>query len=135
MDIDGTGDVCEPITTTSITTSTTTIPATTITTILTTTSTIQECSITALSQSEVRIGFGILPRIKKITVTLDKILDELGITGNDLAFDATKGIRILKTTIEGNTITATVLFWGTLPGTYNVSVGECGSALFVIKRF
>ncbi len=76
-----------------------------------------------------------MPRIKNITVTLDKNLDELGITENDLVFDITKGIIILRATIEGNTIMETVSFWGISPGTYNVSVDECGSESFVIKRF
>jgi len=118
-------------TTSSTTSSTTTIPVNSTTT----TTTTGACQITSVTPSQIRIGFGLLPRIRNITVTLDKNLDESGITENDLVFDITKGISILRTTIEGNTIKATVFFWGISPGTCNVSVGECGSVPFVIKRF
>jgi hypothetical protein len=142
------GSISTSTTTTSIistttvpggTTTTTTIQGetTTTTTIITTTTTTIKgsCQITSVTPSLIRIGFGLWPRIKNITVALDQNLDELGITENDLVFDITKGIKMLKTTTEDNAITATVLFWGTSPGTYHVTVGECGSAPFVIKRF
>jgi hypothetical protein len=120
---------------------TTTIPVDTTTTTepsVTTTTTTQPgtCEIRSIQPSGITVGFGILPRIKTITVSLNVDLEEAGITAGDLTFEnAPKGVTILSTQIIGNRIEAVVLFWGVTPGTYNVNLGQCGSIPFVVLRF
>ena len=99
------------------------------------TSTNEGCEIKSISPSFVRIGLGIIPRIKKITITLNKDLEAAGITGDDLSFGQLTGAQILNVQVSGDQIIAQVLFWGTKPGTYNVDLGQCGSIPFVVKRF
>jgi hypothetical protein len=98
---------------------------------------IPECIIESISPASVNIGFGLLPRLQRITITVSVDLEELGITGEDLAFDALSGITILDVpTVSGDTVTAWVLFWGVQPGAYNVSLGgECTPITFTIERF
>jgi hypothetical protein len=119
-------------TTTTIRPTTTTIPGETTTT----TTQPATCDILSILPSEITIGFGLIPRIKTITVTLDNDLEAAGITPGDLNFEnIPKGITILYAQISGNSIKAVVLFWGVTPGTYNVNLGPCGSKPFVILMF
>lgn len=122
-----------------ITTSTSTIPttisssSTTSGATTTSTTTPPSCQITSVSPSQAHIGFGLLPRIRRITVTASTDLDG---RGEELAFDGQSGIRILGVPkVIGNTIKASVLFWGVKPGVYNLSLGNCGSIPFTVKRF
>ena len=86
--------------------------------------------------SGVKIGFGLLPRIRRVTLTANADLDDLGITGSDFIFVGNpRGITILSTEVFGNSIEARVLFWGTRPSTYNITLGECGSTSIVVSRF
>ena len=83
-----------------------------------------------------RIGLGIIPRIKRVTVTLNKDLQSLGITCADLNIqNAPKGISIISCAVAGDSIEATILIWGVKPGTYNLNLDPCGSIPFVVKRF
>jgi hypothetical protein len=106
------------------TTSTTTIPQ-------------GECQIITIAPpSGVKIGFGLIPRIRRITLTTNSDLDDIGITGSDFVFvGAPRGITKLSTEVFGNSIEARVLFWGAAPGTYNITLGECGSTSLVVSRF
>ena len=106
------------------TTSTTTIPQ-------------GECQIISIAPpSGVKIGFGLIPRIRRITLTTNSDLDDLGITGSDFIFVGNpRGITILSSEVFGNSIEARVLFWGTRPNTYNITLGECGSTSIVVSRF
>ncbi len=106
------------------TTSTTTIPQ-------------GECQIISIAPpSGVKIGFGLIPRIRRVTLATNTDLGEIGITGSDFIFVGNpRGINILSTEIFGNSIEARVLFWGTSPGTYNITLGECGSTSIVVSRF
>ena len=103
----------------------------------TTTTTIPtECQIKSISPSSVRIGLGIIPRIKRITITMNVDLESLGITCADLNIqNAPKGISIISCAVAGDSIEATILFWGVKPGTYNLNLDPCGSIPFVVKRF
>jgi hypothetical protein len=104
----------------------------------TTTTTIppSTCEILSIQPSGITIGFGLIPRIRTITVTLDVDLEAAGITVEDLNFEnAPKGITILSAQISGNSIKAVVLFWSVTPGTYNLNLGPCGSIPFAISRF
>jgi hypothetical protein len=95
-----------------------------------------ECQIKSISPSSVRIGLGIIPRIKRVTITFNQDLESLGITCADLNIqNAPKGISIISCAVAGNSIEATILFWGVPPGTYNVNLDPCGSIPFVVKRF
>jgi outer membrane protein assembly factor BamB len=120
---------------------TTTIPGGTTTTTIpseTTTTTIpidQSCEIISIDPTDVSIGFGLLPRTRNIIVTLNTDLTALGITGDDLVFDAPRGVNVLSAEVSANIIQASVLFWGVQPGTYNVTIGACGSIPFIVKRF
>jgi hypothetical protein len=120
---------------------TTTIPGGTTTTTIpseTTTTTIpidQSCEIISIEPTDVSIGFGLLPRTRNIIVTLNTDLTALGITGDDLVFDAPRGVNVLSAEVSANIIQASVLFWGVQPGTYNVNIGACGSIPFIVKRF
>jgi hypothetical protein len=98
-------------------------------------STEQPCQILGIQPSFVRVGLGIIPRIRKITITLNVDLEAAGITGDDLSFGQLLGAQILNVQVSGNQIIATVLFWGTKPGTYNISLGQCGTIPFEIRRF
>jgi len=63
-------------------------------------------------------------------------LEALGITCADLNIqNAPRGIRIISCAVVGDTIEATILFWGVQPGTYNINLGPCGSIPFVVARF
>jgi hypothetical protein len=95
----------------------------------------EACAIKSIIPSSVRIGFGIIPRIQTITITLNKNIEEAGITPEDLSFGQLTGALILDIEISGDQIIARVLFWGTKPGTYNVNLGPCGSIPFEVKRF
>jgi hypothetical protein len=136
-----TSDVSQNTTTTIQGGSTTTIPGETTTTTIpseTTTTTIpidQSCEIISINPSSVSVGFGLLPRTRNITVTLNTDLTALGITGDDLVFDAPRGVSVLSAEVSANIIQASVLFWGVQPGTYNVTIGACGSIPFIVKRF
>ncbi len=129
------------VTTTTVPAITTTVPATTTTTaaITTTTTTAStECQIKSIQPSGVKIGFGLLPRIRRVTLTLNTDLESLGITCADLNIqNAPRGIRIISCDVVGNTIEATILFWGIQPGTYNINLGQgqCGSIPFIVSRF
>jgi hypothetical protein len=94
----------------------------------------EECQIKSISPSEVRIGLGILPRIVRFTLTFNIDIEALGITGEDLII-STPNAWVLEAEVSGDTITARVLLFGLRPGTYNVTVGECGSIPVIIKRF
>jgi hypothetical protein len=84
----------------------------------------------------VKIGFGLIPRIRRVTLATNSDLEEIGITGSDFIFVGDpRGINILSTEIFGNSIEARVLFWGTAPGTYNITLGECGSTSLAVSRF
>jgi len=119
---------------------TTTVPANTTTTtaVITTTTTSAStgCQIKSIQPSGIKIGFGLLPRIRRVTLTLNTDLESLGITCADLNIqNAPRGIRIISCAEVGETIEATILFWGIQPGTYNINLGECGSISLIISRF
>jgi hypothetical protein len=96
----------------------------------------EECQIKSISPSSVRIGLGIIPRIKRVTVTLNKDLESLGITCADLNIqNAPQGISIISCEVAGDAIEATILFWGVKPGTYNLNLDPCGTIPFIVKRF
>jgi hypothetical protein len=138
-----------PTTTTSIPIVTTTIaPQTTTTTVQassTSTSSVQstttttaptECNIQSIQPSGTRIGLGLLPRIRKVTLALNVDLESAGITCADLNIQNTpKGVWIISCAVAGDTIEATILFWGVQPGTYNINLGPCGSIPFEVARF
>jgi hypothetical protein len=128
-----------PATTTSVPANTTTTkPANTTTTTVanTTTTTPSGCQIKSIQPSGVKIGFGLLPRIRRVTVTMNVDLESLGITCADLNIqNAPRGIRIISCAVAGDAIEATILFWGIQPGTYNLNVGQCGSIPFIVSRF
>jgi len=95
-----------------------------------------DCQIKSISPSSVRIGLGIIPRIKMVTVTLNKDLESLGITCADLNIqNAPQGISIISCEVAGDAIEATILFWGVKPGTYNLNLDPCGTIPFIVKRF
>ena len=120
-------------------TTTTTVPATTTTTTIvntTTTTASTGCPIKSIQPTGIKIGFGLLPRIRRVTLTMNTDLESLGITCADLNIqNAPKGVRILSCAVAGDTIEATILFWGVQPGTYNINLGQCGSIPFVVARF
>ena len=96
----------------------------------------EECQIKSISPSSVRIGLGIIPRIKRVTVTLNKDVESLGITCADLNIqNAPQGISIISCEVVGDAIEATILFWGVKPGTYNLNLDPCGTIPFIVKRF
>ena len=129
------------VTTTTVPATTTTVPATTTTTAAittTTTTALTECQIKSIQPSGIKIGFGLLPRIRRVTLTLNTDLESLGITCADLNIqNAPRGIRIISCAVAGDTIEATILFWGIQPGTYNINLGQgqCGSIPFIVSRF
>jgi hypothetical protein len=132
----GCDDRCYPtevcVNTTTTVQSTTTTPSES-----TTTTTLPEaCKILSIQPSGITVGFGLLPRIRTITVSFNVDLEEAGIDAGDLTFENTpKGITILSTQIIDNNIEAVVMFWGVTPGTYNVVIGTCDSKQFVVLRF
>jgi hypothetical protein len=103
----------------------------------TTTTTIPtECSIKSINPSGIKIGLDLIPRIRKVTLTLDVNIEELGVTCADLNIqNAPKGVAIISCTVSGNSIDATMLFWGVQPGTYNIDFSPCGTIPFVVSRF
>jgi hypothetical protein len=106
----------EPVATTS-STSTTTVPC-------------QDMSITSVTPEQIRIGFGLLPRIKRMTVTAN-----IDITGRNLNFAGQRGIMVLGVPkVQGNTITANVLFWGVKPGDCTVQIDQCAAKTIEIVR-
>jgi len=127
------------VTTTTVLATTTTVPATTTTTTIlntTTTTASPECTIKGIQPTGIKIGFGLLPRIRRVTLTMNTDLEALGITCADLNIqNAPRGIRIISCAVVGDTIEATILFWGVQPGTYNINLGPCGSIPFVVARF
>ena len=121
-------------TTTTVPASTTTTTAANNTTTTTTAST--ECKIISIQPSGIRIGLGLIPRIRRVTVTMNTDLASLGITCADLTIqNAPAGVRIISCSVAGDTIQATILFWGVQPGTYNINIGSCGSIPFVVSGF
>jgi hypothetical protein len=55
--------------------------------------------------------------------------------GEELTFNGQKGIRILGVPkVMGDSIIATVLFWGAKPGTYAVQIGQCEPKTIEILR-
>jgi hypothetical protein len=105
-------------------------PATTTTTVLQ-----EPCTIESVHPGSVNIGFGLVPRIRKISVTVKENIEDLGITEDDLVIDAPVGIIILSIKISGNVIDSMVMFWGVEPGTYNVQLGVCGSSPLTVSQF
>jgi hypothetical protein len=96
-----------------------------------------ECQIVSIAPpSGVKIGLGLIPRIRRITLIANADLEELGITGDDFTFeDDPRGITILSTQVLGNSVEATVLFWGARPGSYNITLAECGLISLDVSRF
>ena len=103
-------------TTTTIPAGTTTIPAVTTTTVqantttttaansTTTTTASTECQIKSIQPSGIKIGFGLLPRIRRVTLTMNTDLESLGITCADLNIqNAPRGIRIISCAVAGDT--------------------------------
>jgi hypothetical protein len=100
------------------------------------TSTAEPCKIISIKPSSIRVGLGLIPRIRRVTVTLNADLEAAGITTGDLNFENTpKGVTILSAQISFNSISALILFSGVKPGTYNVNLGPCGSIPLIISRF
>ena len=128
------------ISTTTTPATTTTVPANTTTTTVanstTTTTASTGCQIKSIQPSGIRIGFGLLPRIRRVTLTLNTDLESLGITCADLNIqNAPRGAYIISCAVSGDSIEATILFWGLMPGTYNINLVPCGSIPFVVTRF
>ncbi len=130
------------ISTTTTPATTTTVPANTTTTtaanLTTTTTASTGCQIKSIQPSGIKIGFGLLPRIRRVTLTLNVDLESLGITCADLNIqNAPRGAYIISCAVSGDSIEATILFWGLKPGTYNINLGQgqCGSIPFIVSRF
>jgi hypothetical protein len=130
------------VTTIAPQTTTTTVQANTTTTTAaittTTTTALTECQIKSIQPTGIQIGFGLLPRIRRFTLTMNTDLEALGITCADLNIqNAPRGAYIISCAVVGETIEATILFWGIQPGTYNINLGQgqCGSIPFVVTRF
>ena len=108
-------------------------------TVITTTTTLPpgSCQILRISPvNGVKIGFGLLPRIAKITVTTNTDLKSIGIIDCDLKFENhPRGIHILHSKVIGSAIEATVLFVAVQPGPYSILLGECGSTSITLSRF
>jgi len=99
-------------------------------------SNVEPCEIESINPTVVRIGFGLIPRIRRVTLTMNTDLESLGITCADLNVqNAPRGVRMITCAVAGDTIDATILFWGIQPGTYNLNIGPCGSIPFVVSRF
>jgi hypothetical protein len=73
--------------------------------------------------------------LMNVNTIMRRLITALGITGDDLVFDAPRGVNVLSAEVSANIIQASVLFWGVQPGTYNVTIGACGSIPFIVKRF
>jgi hypothetical protein len=103
----------------------------------TTTTTIPtECQIKSIQPTGIRIGLGLIPRIRRVTLTVDVDLESLGITCADLNIqNAPQGVSFISCAVVGDSIEATILFWRVQPGTYNLDLAPCGSIPFVITRF
>jgi len=84
----------------------------------------------------VKIGFGLVPRIVKITVTTNTDLKSIGIIDCDFRFENhPRGIHILHAKVIGSAVEATVLFIAVQPGAYTILLGECGSTSITLSRF
>jgi hypothetical protein len=102
--------------------------------VFTVTSTL-DCLIQSISPDRVRIGLGLLPRIRMFTISASRNLEEIGISQADLSFENAGNVMLLNTQVSGDQIRALVLFWGVQPGTYAVELGPCGSAPLEVVRF
>jgi hypothetical protein len=99
-------------------------------------SNVDPCEIESINPTGVRIGLGLIPRIKKIAVTVNVDLEAIGITEDDLTIEnAPKGVHILSANVVGNKIEVIVLFWGVKSGAYNLKLGSCNPIPFVISQF
>jgi hypothetical protein len=104
-------------------------------TIISTAGPTEPCTIESIEPVSLRIGLGVIPRIRTIIITANEDLEAAGITPEDLSFAEMNGTRILDAQIAGDRIIARVLFWRTQPGTYNVTLGSCGTIPFTVQRF
>jgi hypothetical protein len=94
-----------------------------------------ECQIKSISPSTVRVGFGILPRIKRFTFTFNIDVEAQGVTEDDIKLD-TPNATIFAAKISGNTITVWSILRGLKPDTtYFFDVGECGRVSIETKGF
>jgi hypothetical protein len=59
----------------------------------------------------------------------------IDITGRTLNFAGQRGIMVLGVPkVQGNTITANVLFWGVKPGDCTVQIDQCAARTIEIVR-
>jgi hypothetical protein len=100
----------------------------------------ESCAIKNIQPSVIRIGFGLIPglipRIKRITLTANTDLEARGITSADLTIQNSPNyFNIISSVVSGNTINATILFWGMQGGSYNLNIGSCGSIPIVVSGY
>jgi len=94
-----------------------------------------ECEIKSITPNEVRVGFGILPRIQRFVFTFNIDVAATGITEDDIKID-TPNATIFAAKISGNTITVWSILRGLKPdSTYFFDVGDCGRVSIDTKGF